>query len=571
MKSSLTFCLLLYTCFIAAQDPKIQWVNTFFDPGFKNGSLAEFLEIQTNATGKTAVLGVFKSNLELGLGSPLSSKDNTQSYFVAQFDSDGALLWAHTISGPESQTAADTLGGIEIDDTGNVYVYSRFFADSLRFDATHAFERPCVADCQDAFLAKYDPAGQFLWMKTISSGFPAGNFISSEGIELAADGDLFLSGSYSDNTLIFDQTTFDKLSSNGVFLARLNPEGQVRWLHTSKQSNGSAFAQLLSVAPNGDVWMGGYYDAQNLDFGNNIKLDFWGHPKLLNIFVTRISADGQAKEALNFNTAVEEIEPYLLDLSIDEQNVLYLLFDYGDNLRRQNTLIRQYFGYAAQLFNYKDGQLNSMAFLPHGPVDFPMIAMAIGPNGRYYTGGFFEKTINIPGFGNLVAAGAQDMLLTSASLQISQTKAFRYGGLGFEGAYTPSGGRCIRTDKAGSLYVAGQYQDDMKLGAFSEDGKGLFLCKIDWLLGSSAPQLSHYQLKVNPGIAAVQEEVQVLLPADEGGPGLLQIFDLQGSVIQSQKVYGTFASFRAELPPGAYTLLYTGESIAASGRLVVIR
>lgn len=571
MKPALTFCLLLFACFSSAQNPQVQWVNTFYSPGAKNGTVAEFLEIETNAKGQTAVWGVFQSSLELGLGSPFSVNDDSQPYFVAKFDADGALLWANMISGPQSQLPADTLGGIEMDETGNVYVYGRFFADSLRFDANHIFERPCVADCQDAFLAKYDSTGQFLWMKTISSGFPAGNFISSEGIELAPDGDLFLSGSYSDDALVFDQTTFNNLNPDGVFLAKISPEGNIRWLNTSKQTNGSAYAQLLSVAPNGDVWLSGYYDANNLDFGNNVKLGFFGNPDLFNIFVTRIGADGQAKEALNFNTTTQDIEPYVLDIGVDDQNVPYLLFDYGGNLRRQNTLIRQHFGFATQLFNFRDGQLNAMAFVPHGPNDFPMTSMAIGPNGRYYSGGFFEETLSIPGVGNLVAAGAQDMLLTSALLQISPLKAFRFGGLGFEGAYSPSGGRCIRTDKGGSLYIAGQYQKDLKLGAFTEEGTGLFLCKIDWLLGSSNLPLSRTQLKINPNIVSPNEELQVFFPAEHGESGLLQVFDFQGKMIKLQQTQGQHSSISANLPPGAYTLLYTGETVAASGRLMVVK
>lgn len=117
-------------------------------------------------------------------------------------------------------TAHDECHDIAVDPSGNVFVVGAFSAPvefgGQTFDPAHG----------PVFLAKYDPTGEFQWVKHISGAAP--------------DGPLRLGTDDSDNVILqglfFTTLTIDRVAvtSNGgadhVFVARLNASGGVSWI-----------------------------------------------------------------------------------------------------------------------------------------------------------------------------------------------------------------------------------------------------------------------------------------------------------------------------------------------------
>ncbi len=69
----------------------------------------------------------------------------------------------------------------------------------------------------DAVLAKYDPNGNFLWMVQLDSS-PAGQSDGFKGIELDAEGNIYLIGSVSEDGVFGTDPFWAKYDSDGIFL-----------------------------------------------------------------------------------------------------------------------------------------------------------------------------------------------------------------------------------------------------------------------------------------------------------------------------------------------------------------
>lgn len=95
---------------------------------------------------------------------------------------------------------------------------------------------------QDAFVAKYDASGVFLWATGISSTGPSDE--KAYGITEAADGSLYITGCFADET--------------SAFVAKLNSSGNAQWLRG--WYGGAACGNGLAVDAAGDIVMVGRTD-----------------------------------------------------------------------------------------------------------------------------------------------------------------------------------------------------------------------------------------------------------------------------------------------------------------------
>ena len=116
--------------------------------------------------------------------------------FLAAFATNGKLNWLKTIHGNNTCLPY----GICTDVSGNIYITGYFNADSILLDSITIYNTPSAFanPPNSAYLAKYDRHGNIEWAKNGSS--------ESTGIGVCSDnfGNIFLTGSFSFDTLIFD-------------------------------------------------------------------------------------------------------------------------------------------------------------------------------------------------------------------------------------------------------------------------------------------------------------------------------------------------------------------------------
>src|SRR5581483_2391512 len=216
-----------------------------------------------DAQGNTIVAGIFQHTLNLGPSAldrgpaPVPVKVTAvgeTDIFIAKYNPSGQVLWAGQIGGKESkldkkpnfpidpsrlgsfvgqlgptpQILGETLGGIAVDSSGNVFVGGSFLkiADldpgpgKLEFNAEHQF-----GQYTDAFLIKIDANGGLVWADQIGGEFndmvnavavdPAGNPVVTGYFTRSADFDPTAKGVFNVNALGRDDIFVAKYTGAG--------------------------------------------------------------------------------------------------------------------------------------------------------------------------------------------------------------------------------------------------------------------------------------------------------------------------------------------------------------------
>ena len=124
--------------------------------------------------------------------------------FVARYDSEGNRIWARNVGG----SGYDELGGIDVDDRGNVYTLG-----------TLDFVRLGHGNSSDAFLTKLSGDGEQLW--TNQFGTPQADYASFSDVHVDSNGNVFAMGNFGEE---------DNSGSVDGFITLFDTEGnRVDW------------------------------------------------------------------------------------------------------------------------------------------------------------------------------------------------------------------------------------------------------------------------------------------------------------------------------------------------------
>lgn len=183
--------------------------------------------------------------------------------FMAKYDSLGNYIWAYQLGG----SGADDVGhGIAVDDQENVYLTGYFGSSSGDFNPD-----PLVSDylmrvgssgfANDAFIAKYDADGGYLWAQSL------GSKADDNGLGVAVDQayNVYFTGYFSD-TAIFDPwgTAVDTLIAHGefsydAFVAKYDSSGHYVWSNNIGGAAGDELGHGIAIDRAGNVFVSGYF------------------------------------------------------------------------------------------------------------------------------------------------------------------------------------------------------------------------------------------------------------------------------------------------------------------------
>ncbi len=195
--------------------------------------------IVTDADNNFYVSGFFINTVNFDDIELSATYDNAINLFVAKYDADGNALWAKPI--------LSTVYGmpwpsykIDVDEEENCYVNCVYFQDTLWFhDGTEL-----VSLNDDAFIAKYTPAGDIDWIKQIMCEVQ----ISFMGLE-AYDKNSILAFGYFRKKIMFDDITLFATSLNG-FISLLGDDLPVLDI---KQVSGNQLSLIIYPNPSGGL------------------------------------------------------------------------------------------------------------------------------------------------------------------------------------------------------------------------------------------------------------------------------------------------------------------------------
>jgi hypothetical protein len=181
--------------------------------------------------GSVYVQGQFSGTADFD-PSPAIHRVTTQGNFdgfIAKYTGAQELLWVKTFGGADGSEYSRMM---EVDDVGNVYVAGYFSS------AVAAFGPLSVTSggSSDAYVAKLDTNGNFLWVRSWGST----EFDDVEGMTLAANGDLHITGGY--------RGTVDFNPGAGTYL--LTSQGAQDGYLLTLDANGN-FKSALSIGGTG--------------------------------------------------------------------------------------------------------------------------------------------------------------------------------------------------------------------------------------------------------------------------------------------------------------------------------
>ena len=207
------------------------------------------------------------------------------------------------------KTNADVVKGVAVDNVKNSYIIMQTNSQSLT--TTPGLISDTLKGFYDAYLAKFDSCGNFLWGTYL--GTPS--FDSGEKIVICPDGNIAFTG-YSQaaglptTSLSCFQPTF--AGQTDCFVGKITPSGNLMWLTYFGQSN-SDLAFDIVCDFNGNLFIGGTTTSANLyTNGSSFQQTFAGNT---DAFIAKFGSTGSFKWCTYYGGAgVEDIHALTTDV-----------------------------------------------------------------------------------------------------------------------------------------------------------------------------------------------------------------------------------------------------------------
>ncbi len=244
-----------------------------------------------------------------------TSKSGSRDAFLSSYDNSGRFLWQKRFGGPqgdEGRAVACSAGGTT--------AAAGVFADKIEVQGgPRGIIRESSRGGTDIFIARFDAAGQPLWLETIGSA--ADDRVGSGGIAGDAAGGFILTGDFSMIANFDMGDDVHALASKGggdAFVAKYTAEGGFVWaLGIGSPYLDSGFRVAADGA--GNVFVAGSFRG-GADFdpgpGSRILVPA-GSPDCGDAFLAKYGADGRYLWAHNFGGPVSEAGSFQAGSALD--------------------------------------------------------------------------------------------------------------------------------------------------------------------------------------------------------------------------------------------------------------
>lgn len=412
------------------------------------------------------------------------------------------LDWVNSMAG----SSYDACKAIALDNAGNVYA-TGYFSATVDFDAGPGVYNLTSINAEDAYLAKYDPAGRLIWAK------PIGDFRYQAGNALTLDsgGNIYTTG------IFFGTTDFDpgpaiaNLTSAGnedIFVCKYDNSGNFVW---AKRFGGSTndFCNSIKLDALGDIYINGYFE-NTADFDPGTGIFNLVSAGSTDIFVCKLSNNGNFLWAQRIGGPSSDAA---FDIDLDDQQNVYSTgffwatvdFDPGPGLYSL-TAAALGDGFVVKLD--RNGSFIK-AVQMGGTSRVRCTSLKLDNANHVYVSGHFDGEADFdtgPGTFSLQSpVDDDDIFIAKYDLDFNFTWVKQIGGTSFQKVFD------IETDVAGNIYTTGHYHGtadfDPGPAAYKLTALGdpdIFLLKMDaagnfvWVAKATGPFYgSGYSLKTD--------------------------------------------------------------------------
>jgi hypothetical protein len=391
------------------QSPDMHINQPSIDPWYRvfGGDGYDVLKVMTaDSTNNIYVAGTFRSPIQIGNYSFVPSEIGTQysDIYVASFDAQGAVRWAYTFGGENS----DVPYGITVDANDNVYILGSHHNSFMIEDSIVEHY-----GSTDLFVVSYDKMGTLRWVKAWGSTF------GENPRDLAVDelGNIFITGGFTGTI------EADHLSGNSsptiefgalidIFVLAINKDTLVAdWL-TTYSGYGYDMGSRIAVNDDGEVVVAISYQ-RNLEINFSQEFDTGASPNILdsggdnfNIGLLKLDAMGRTMWAREYgNMGAEEF----MGLDFDTQGNIYVSGIFTESSEVGGDVLIGEGGHDVLLASYTPIGAHRWSVAYSGQSFDQPQDLQVTANGVYITGRFKEDLQ----FG--------DQVLNSQSICVAQT------------------------------------------------------------------------------------------------------------------------------------------------------
>ncbi|MCU0436168.1 MAG: T9SS type A sorting domain-containing protein [Bacteroidia bacterium] len=221
--------------------------------------------------------------------------------FWAKFNSSGQCQLAKAMWCKQNQfgLAANTVNDITVDAQGMIYVTGGFETDTICFDnECLAIQKPIGFGGGNIFAAKFDAAGNCLWLSGSGPGTEGGFGDAGKSITLDENGDLYISGKIGSIKQVLGNETLYVANGEEGFCARLSSTtGNFMW---AKAIRGFHFGEFTFDMANGilsdrsgHIYVGGYYQGFSVVYDSTYTVSSPQNPQnpdSVKIFLFKLNA-----------------------------------------------------------------------------------------------------------------------------------------------------------------------------------------------------------------------------------------------------------------------------------------
>lgn len=183
--------------------------------------------VKVDASGNIYLSGSTNSAAGIAFGGFQNSFNGGLSdAFLVKFDANGNRLWATYFGGSGKDSYEVYANNIAIDNSNNIYLTGSTLGSILPGITPSAFQSS-NAGMMDAFLVKFNSAGNYLW----GTYYGGASHDIGTGIATDASGNIYMAGMTESNTGLASTGGFQNVNAGApdVFLAKFNSSGNRLW------------------------------------------------------------------------------------------------------------------------------------------------------------------------------------------------------------------------------------------------------------------------------------------------------------------------------------------------------
>ncbi len=285
--------------------------------------------VASDSNDNSYIKGYFQGRIVFG-NTILTNHSNELSMYIAKLNPNGQFLWAIQTDSISASFRYHFTADIQ----GNCYIYGKL-QGIVNFDSTTL--TPTNQKC--VFIAKINTQGEYEWAVNIL-GDGSYSTIYPSGISIDKSGNILITGTFFGDTLfIGNQEVAPSSTGKHLYIAKLNPQGQVEWVNYAQKTTSS-----LNINNCFDNFGNSYFIS---DFDDSIKLGNITLEKHNNtnssIYVAKVDTNGEFVTAVM--ASVNSLLPNVInDIGIitDNNGNCYIAGGYKGTITLGNTIFNSH-------------------------------------------------------------------------------------------------------------------------------------------------------------------------------------------------------------------------------------